>query len=183
MNETVQAARDREKARVSRLLDIVQRLSGDVWTMDSDNGQTHVLARRSSGEAVILCTIFQDALPEEIELIGEAFSNIALLLELRERSITAYAEVQRQLGRKGPVLREGNFAAQAAMLLSEPLFHRFLERHDTGGAIHNRDLADGALKRVLRIKSKTQINTVARAQVAFLQLRSDFEVWKRGVAA
>jgi hypothetical protein len=116
-----------------------------------------------------------DALPEDIELVSGALENVALFLELRRRAVIA---LRRGVSPRG--LRDGDFAANAAMLCAEKLFHRFLERRDSSRAIHNEDHADTVLKKLLGISSKTQINTEARAQMAFLDLRADFDAWKQG---
>lgn len=173
-------ARDREKARVSRLSGIADRCRGDQWEIDTDGGQTHILARRSTGERAVLCTIYADALPDEIELISGALSNTLMFLELRRRAIIALKNgaTPQQKQRPRSELRDGNFAANAAMLCEEPLFHRYLERRDQTRAIHNKDHADTVLKKLIGIKSKTQLNREERAQTAFIDLRTDYQAWK-----
>lgn len=79
-------------------------------------------------------------------------------------------------------LREGDFAASADLLCAEPLFHRFLEMRDKTRAIYNQDHADTVLKSLIGISSKTQLNTDERAQSAFIELRTDFGVWKKRVS-
>lgn len=182
MTTPAQAAREREKAKVHRLADIVERCKGDRWMIDTDGREAHVISRRSTGDSAVLCTIYADALPYEIELISGALENVGMLLELRERAIVAFKHVApaqtRQVQPQRRELRDGNFAANAAMLCEEPLFHRFLERRDQTRAIHNKDHADTVLKKLIGITSKTQLNTQERAQTAFIDLRSDFEAWK-----
>ncbi len=186
MTTGAQGARDREKARVSRLIDIANRCHGDRWEIDIDGKQTNIIAKRSSGEQDVICTISGTASPEEVELISGALENVVLFLELRRRAIIAVKQGQQPSARRAEPrnrLREGDFAANAAMLCAEPHFHRFLERRNRdGGAIHDKEQADAALKRLLVITSKTQLNREERAQVAFIDLRSDFEIWKRGRA-
>ena len=81
-----QEIRDREKARVTRLEDIVGRCKGDKWRFDTDGDQTHIIARRSTGESVILGTLYADALPDEVELLTGALENTVLFLRLRART-------------------------------------------------------------------------------------------------
>lgn len=174
--------RQREKARVARLTDITEHCKGDKWEFDTDGDQKHLIARRSTGERVIIGTLYADALPYEIELILGALENTALFLALRQRAIVALKNGYQPPTNRQPhtQLREGDFAANAAMLCAEPLFHRFLERRDQTRAIHNKDHADTVLKKLIGITSKTQLNREERAQAAFIDLRSDFEAWKGG---
>lgn len=184
MTTGAQAARDREKARVSRLIDIANRSHGDRWAIDIDGGETNVIAQRSSGEQDVICTIYKTASPDEIELISGALENVLMLLDIRRRAIIALKQGQPAQGAQ-PATRmlDGDFAANAAMLCAEPLFHRFLERRDRdGSAIHSKEQADAVLKRLLGITSKTHLNTQERAQTAFIDLRADFQTWKRGRA-
>ncbi|TBN10854.1 hypothetical protein EYC79_18055 [Agrobacterium cavarae] len=183
MTTPAQAAREREKQRVARLEDIVRRAKGDRWSFDVDGKQTHILSLRATGESVVLCTIHDEALPDEIELISGALANIVLLLELRQRAIIALksgrASQPQQPTQQQRQMRDGDFAANAAILCGQPLFHRFLERRARDcRAIHNKDHADKVMKQLIGITSKTQLNKEERAQAAFIDLRSDFEVWK-----
>lgn len=183
MTTTTQVAREHEKQKVARLTDIVRRTNGDRWSFDVDGKQTHILSLRATGESVVLCTIHDEALPDEIELISGALANIVLLLELRQRAIIAVksgrASQPQQPPQQQRQMRDGDFAANAAILCGQPLFHRFLERRArVCGAIHDKDQADKVMKRLIGITSKTQLNKEERAQAAFIDLRSDFDVWK-----
>lgn len=184
MTTGAQAARDREKARVARLIDIANRSHSDRWAIDIDGGETNVIAQRSSGEQDVICTIYRTASPDEIELISGALENVFMLLDIRRRAIIALKQGQPAQGpQQASRMRDGDFAANAAMLCAEPPFHRFLERRDRdGSAIHNQEQADAVLKRLLGITSKTQLNTQERAQTAFIDLRADFQIWKRARA-
>ncbi|WP_421424113.1 hypothetical protein [Agrobacterium rosae] len=187
MTTGAQGARDKEKARVSRLIDIANRCHGDRWEIDFDGQQTNIIAKRSSGEHDVICTISGTAFPEEIEMISGALENVVMLLDIRRRAIIAVKQGQQsqpaQSAQQVRRMRDGDFAANAAMLCAEPIFWRFLERRDRdGSAIHNKEQADAVLKRLIGITSKTQLNTQERAQTAFIDLRADFDIWKRGQA-
>lgn len=181
MTSPAQAALDREKSKVHRLALIADRCFGDAWSTDTDGEQIHILTKRSTGERTVICTIYPDALPDEVALISGALENTVLFLTLRQRAIHALRSGQQQPnhGQRQDRLRDGDFAANAAILCADPDFHRFLEMKDTEGAIYDEKQADAALKRVLRINSKTQLNREARAQTAFVDFRSDFEAYKR----
>ena len=184
MTTQAQADREREKARLTRIAMIADRCNGDRWEIDADGKQRHVVATRSTGDRVILCTIYEDALPDEVDLISGALSDAILFLSLRRRAIAALKNGQsvQMDPRQHYQLRDGDFAANAAMLCAEPLFHRFLERRDQTRAVHNKDHADTVLKKLLGITSKTQLNREERAQTAFIDLRTDFEIWAKRVS-
>ncbi|UXT89793.1 hypothetical protein [Agrobacterium pusense] len=180
-----QEIRDREKARVARLEDIIGRCKGDKWEFDIVDGKTYISARRSTGESVILGLLYADALPDEVELLTGALENTALFLRLRQRAILAFRSGQSAPTGQQPAtrLRDGDFAANAAILCTDPWFHRFLERRQhpaEARAIHNKEHADAVLKSLIGITSKTQLNREERAQAAFIDLRTDFELWKGG---
>ena len=182
-------ARDRERARLARLAGIADRCLNDSWLIDAYGMQRNIVARRSTGEQAVICTIHQAALPDEMDLIAGALENLLMFLELRRRAIATLKE--RQAARPEPAtadencrlrgpMREGDFAANAAMLCVEPLFHRFLESRDPTRDIHDKDHADAALKALIGIASKKQLNSEREAQAAFLDLRADFNLWKEG---
>ncbi len=187
MTTPAQAEREREKARLSRIAMIADRCAGDRWEIDVDGKQTHVVATRSTGDRAILCTIFEDALPDEVDLISGALSDAVLFLSLRRRAIAALKSSHPASSdtQQRQHLREGDFAANAAMLCADPLFHRFLERRQhpaQARAIHNKEHADTVLKTLIGITSKTQLNREERAQAAFIDLRTDFDIWAKRVS-
>ncbi|QTQ84591.1 hypothetical protein J8N08_16615 [Agrobacterium tumefaciens] len=180
MRTPAKITRDYEKARVTRIAGIADRCHGDQWEVAADGGRSHIIAQRATGEHVLVCTIHPEALPDEIELIVGALDNVSLFLTLRQRAIIALKHAYEQ-ARDAPTrmrLREGDFAANAAMLCAEPLFHRYLERRDKTRVIYNKDHADTVLKKLIGITSKKQLNTEERAQKAFLDLRADYQTWK-----
>jgi hypothetical protein len=86
-----------------------------------------VIARCASGEDAVICTIFADALPDEVELISGGSENAAMLLDLRMRAIATVKDLRRQLGQPTETVRDKNYAAQASMLLQNISFQRFWE--------------------------------------------------------
>jgi hypothetical protein len=170
-------ARDQERARLARLADIAERCGRDQWSITAEAREVHITAKRSTGEDAKLCTIHDGALADEIELISGALENVVLFLALRQRAVIAFNELQRQTKPAPHPLKAGDFAANAAILLAKPEFHRFLERRDASRVIHTNEHADTVLKSLLGITSKSQLNTQGQAQGAFIQLRADFEAW------
>lgn len=181
-SQPAQTGRDQERARLARLADVAERCGRDQWSITAEAGEVHITTRRSTGEDAKLCTIHDGALADEIELISGALENVVLFLALRQRAVIAFNELQRET-KPAPLtpephkLKAGDFAANAAMLLAKPEFHRFLERKDASRVIHTNEHADTVLKSLLGITSKSQLNTQGQAQGAFIQLRADFETW------
>lgn len=176
-SQPAQTGRDQERTRLARLIDIAERCGRDQWSLTAEAGEVHITTRRSTGEDAKLCTIHDGALADEIELISGALENVVLFLALRQRAVIAFNELQRQTKPAPRKLKAGDFAANAAMLLAKPEFHRFLERKDASRVIHTNEHADTVLKGLLGITSKSQLNTQGQAQGAFIQLRADFETW------
>jgi hypothetical protein len=71
-----------------------------------------------------------------------------------------------------PEKQGSNLAANAALMVKEPLFQRFLN-------CEHEETADASLKMRLGIKSKSELNTDAAAASRWRDLRAEFEAWKR----
>ncbi|MFB2562446.1 hypothetical protein [Rhizobium sp. IMFF44] len=172
--------RDREKAKVDRLRDIADRLAGDVWHVDADGDRVRLVTRRSTGEDALLLTLHGDALQDEVDLITGALDHLFLFLGLRSRAVETVQSLRAEIERMRRKTAEKDYAAQASMLLSDRGFQRFLESRGAGGQVRDKTAADTRLKSLLAIRSKREINTDDRARQAFLQLRGDYDLWKRG---
>jgi hypothetical protein len=173
------AALAQDKARLMLLAGIADRLKGDVWQIEQDDAGMHLVVRRAKTGRAIVCTIHDQASPDELELLTGALDTLFLLLRTRRRSKVAYEDLQKQI--VGPQnLKDGDFAAEAAILCNKPEFHRFLERRDgtIKHPIHTIDEADESMKRLLGITSKRQLMKEERAQRAFFAMRNDFKTWK-----
>jgi hypothetical protein len=171
-----------ELEAIARFRGIADRLKGDRWTVETDKDGTHLLSFRTSHDEAILATFHRDALRHELDLIAQAVPLLFQFLDMLDRATRRVRHLEIDLERarrpQEPKLREGNFAANAALVCKEPLFHRFLERKDTQGAIFDEQQADAALKRVLHVTSKSKFNTEIKAQSAWLDLRAEFDAWK-----
>ncbi len=167
-----------EQKKVERVRYLLDRLDGDQWVVETDNDLVHLVAFRRMDEATIIATFSKEALSHEIELIALGLDVARLLLDVGERASRIISALRRALGHEERKPREKNYAANAAILCAEPLFHRYLERRDPTRTIHNKDHADTTLKKLIGISSKKQLNTEARAQTAFRDLRADYQAWK-----
>lgn len=168
-----------EKAAIAKFRALGDRLKGDSWTVESDDDGAHLLSFRSSHDTAILASFNEKASREEIDLVVHALPLLFHFLDMLGRATRKIESLEAQLGKRSrpqePILREGDFAANAAMLCDNVEFHRFLEKKDTHGAIFDAKQADAALKRVLHITSKKQLNEEAKPQSAWLDLRNEFE--------
>lgn len=171
---------ERDKAKLEQLAEIARRMEGDWWGMEADGETIKLVARRSTGEDVTLGHFSTDALPDEIELICGAFDLLLLLMRTRARAREEFRELRRQLGQEEKRLREGDFAANAAMHCGERPFQRFLEEASQCGPVRDKLAADTRLKGLLNITSKKQINEDAAAQGRWIAFRGRYEHWMRG---
>lgn len=170
---------ERDKAKLARLADIAQRMAGDGWGMVAADTM-QVTTRRATGEDVVLCVFSADALPDEVELIAGALDDLRLFLRSRERAVQVLGDLRRQLGHEEKRKRDGDFAANAAMLCGVRTFQRFLDEIGAGGAVRDPRAADTRLKFLLRVDSKKQLNDEADAQSRWIDLRGKYEAWMRG---
>jgi hypothetical protein len=180
MNKIVDPARARELKAVDRLRYLSARIEGDVWAFEPRGNNIAVIARRSTGDEALICTLHADALPDERDLICGAAENLAFLLSLIGRASDAVRNLKKQLDAQQTAAVQKKYAAQAAILLSDRTFQRFLEIKGAGGPVRDKAQADTRLKSILAISSKKEIDNDPRAQAAFLHFRKDFEAWKRG---
>lgn len=180
MSNLVDPARAREKKAVERLRYLSARMTGDVWAFEPRGNNIAVISRRSTGDEALVCTLHADALPDERDLICGAAENLAFFLGLLERASNAVRDLRKQVEAQQAAAVQKKYAAQAAMLLSDRTFQRFLEIKGAGGPVRDKTQADTRLKSILAISSKKEIDSDPRAQAAFLQFRKDFEAWKRG---
>lgn len=180
MTGLVDPARARELKAVDRLRYLSARIDGDVWAFEPRGNNIAVIARRSTGDEALICTLHADALPDERDLICGAAENLAFLLGLIGRASDAVRNLKKQLDAQQTAAVRKKYAAQAAILLSDRTFQRFLEIKGAGGLVRDKAQADTRLKSILAISSKKEIDNDPRAQAAFLHFRKDFEAWKRG---
>lgn len=180
MNKLVDPARAREQKAIDRLRYLSVRIEGDAWAFEPRGDNIAVIARRSTGDEALICTLHADALPDERDLICGAAENLAFLLRLIGRASDAVRNLKKQVEAQQAATVRKKYPAQAAMLLSDRIFQRFLEIKGAGGPVRDKTQADTRLKSILAISSKKEIDSDPRAQAAFLHFRKDFEAWKRG---
>lgn len=174
-------ALEKDKAALSRLADIGERMAGDRWGMVADGDSMRVTSFRGDGKEVTICILTPAALPDEIDLIAGALDDLRLFARSRARAADAFRALRDQVAGGGsPRLREGDFAANAAMLCGERTFQRFLEETGRGGAVRDKESADKILKERLGIASKSRLNDDLAAQAGWIDLRGQYQAWMRG---
>lgn len=171
--------RDREKARLIRYRDIADRLAGDGWELDVADGVTRIIARRSSGESVALCTFHSDALAHELELLVGAADLLTFFLALQDRAAAAVRDLRNQLDRRERANRP--LSQVAAILCGKRTFQRFLEsKGGLGGEVDSTTAADTRLKSLLSIDSKKRLDDDPTSAERFRRLRQDYDSFMRG---
>lgn len=171
---------EKDKAAFSRLADIAERMQDDRWGMVADGDGIRVTSFRGDGGEVTVCILTAEALPDEIDLVAGALDDLRLFVRSRERAKEEFRALRGQGSGGAPRLRDGDFAANAAMLCAERTFQRFLEETCAGGAVRDKDAADKRLKEHLGITSKRQLNDDLAAQASWIDLRSRYQAWMRG---
>lgn len=180
MMPLVDPARAREKKAVERLRYLSARMEGDVWVSEPRGNNIAVIARRSTGDEALVCTLHADALPDERDLICGAPETLVFFLGLLDRASNAVRDLRKEVEALQAAAVKKTLSQDAGMLLCDRAFQRFLEIKGAGGPVRDKGQADTRLKSILAISSKKEIDNDPRAQAAFLHFRKDFYAWKRG---
>ena len=171
---------DAEKRMLGRLIGYHDDLAGYVWSMEGDDGGTHIIAYREDGEVERIATIHKAARAEEIEVLCRALETLRFTLGMIGRAKTRIRELVASSGGAEKPADARNFAFIAKSLCEQHRFWRFLEHREPLGRIDSERAADTRLKGLLAIQSKADLNRDEKARAAFLSLRADFYRWKKG---
>ncbi|KAB2681782.1 hypothetical protein [Brucella tritici] len=165
-----------EAMELHRIRNKLAGLSGQKWYRSADDRGQFVEARTSVGELNEIARFHPGALPEEIDFVVGAPEMVAFLLRLVDRAI---AKARKEAPRQQNHSKRKDFAAEAAMKCDQASFRIYLEeRHGAEGPL-TADTAADALRAVLRIKSRKELNSDAAAADRWSDLRADFEAWLR----
>jgi len=188
--------RQAEGRKLRRLCDLADRIAGDAWQIESDPQGMRIFVQRFDGSGAVICGFSRHANNDEITLVSEALDTVTFLLPLIARAssrIRSQDAVIAQLRAELAALQAApdeardhkpkDYSAQASMLLTSPKFQRFLSEKQHGEVIDSKEAADLALKALLAIESKKQINTEDGARQRWLDLRAEFSAWEMGVLA
>lgn len=170
-----------ERRMLGRLIGYHDDLNGYVWSMESDDGGTHIIAYREDGEVERIATIHKAARAEEIEVLCRALETLRFTLGMINRAKAKIREmISAGADAESRPQRETNYGFMAKSLCEKRLFWRFLEYREPLGRIESERAADTRLKGLLAIQSKADLNRDEKARAAFLSLRADYYRWKKG---
>lgn len=186
-----------EVSRLRRYRAIADPIAADEWTLEHGFGKQWISSRRFDGTDVVICEITGHARRDEINLLAAALDTLTFFLPMFDRAAARTRELMAHVDRLEAELaamkgdghapaapaadRPKDYAAQASMLLVNPVFQRFLSEQRDGEVVDDKDTADAALKALLGIESKKQINAEDAARAAFLDLRARFSAFERGI--
>ena len=194
-------SRAAETSRLRRLTDLADRVAADEWSLDTYDGGARVYVKRFNGRHGVICTFSRLATDDDVTLISGALDHLTFLLPIIARAARRFRDQEATIAELRAALDEleasvarlestgpdpassdkpKDYAAQASMLLVDRVFQRFLSEHFHGEVIDTKDAADAALKSLIGIDSKKQINVEEVARAAFLDLRARFSAWKTG---
>lgn len=162
--------------QLRKIKDRYRALDGARWQLCCVDNRTFVEAKTRNGELIEIANFHPGATPDEIDFLVSAPDMVGFLLGLVDRAIAASRKA-RPVQQKQRVSKD--FAAEAAMKCDQASFRIYLEeRHGAEGPL-TADTAADALRAILRIKSRKELNSDAAAADRWSDLRADFEVWLR----
>jgi hypothetical protein len=182
-----------ENRKLKNLFALSDRIAGDVWQFESDRNSRWIEVRRAMGGQCVVLDFTRDATRDDIELVTDALDNLTFLLALVARAAARVreqaAEIDSLKGRlaslqgaadapQGDPKKPPDHAAQASILLAKPAFWRFLAEKRDGEVVDDRDTADAALKALIGIASKKEINADDGARARWRDLAAEFSAWE-----
>lgn len=174
--------------RLSAIRRRLDRLDpGSAWQIGYE-GKARVIV---SNDGAVLFSVTDAASSDDHEIASGAPEDLAFLLDLVDRATVKVRELQGALTafRNANPLRgeekgaSKNYAAEAAIKLTDLHFRQFLRHHPdaqpVGGASADRDpvqIATDRLRAILGVSSRAQLNTEPAAAQRWLDLRDE---WNR----
>jgi len=186
--------RQTEGRKLRRLCDLADRIAGDAWQIESDHQGMRIFVQRFDGSGAVICGFTRHANNDEITLVSEALDTLTFLLPLIARASSrirdqdaVIAQLRAELAARHAAPDETrdhkpkDYSAQASMLLTKPKFQLFLSEKSDGEVIETKEAADLALKALLAIDSKKQINAEEGARQRWLDLRAEYSAWELAI--
>lgn len=107
--------------------------------------------------------------PENYRVLGEPDINTSQWFGIAALNVSESAPTPKDNG--------SNLAANAALLLRNPLFQRFLES-EYGMTTISAEASNITVKHILKIDSKSVLNQDPQKAAQWRDLRAEFEAWK-----
>jgi len=188
-----------ERSRLQRLINLADRIAADEWRLERSNrGERWIVSSRFDGSEHVICDLTRYARNDEVTLLSEALDQLTFFLPLFDRAAKRTRHLASEVARLEQELaalkgaaptenerneqspgRQKDYAAQASMLLVDPVFQRFLSEIRDGEVVDDKEAADVALKTELGITSKKQLNTDAAAAALWLDFHAKYQGWMR----
>ncbi len=163
-----------EVAKIEKASDDLAKVGRD-WYVEA-NGAGMVLYARDpiDNEPRRIADLPADLPYPFMNFLMHAADNLAHALDMLARCRRAYREIA------GPPQDSTDYARQCGMRCNEPAFQRFL--HEVKG----QDVSDAvrvasAVRYLLKIDSRTELNTDAGARERWLKLLGEFKMWMKVV--
>lgn len=109
--------------------------------------------------------------PDAYRVLGEPNIDISQWFAIAKMNAAEPAPTPQQQG--------SNLAANAALMLKDTLFQRFMAETRTRHGVPPEGNVDEALKDHLNIASKSELNTNPAAAARWRDLRAEFDAWTR----
>lgn len=172
---------------VRQIRDRLERASSQ-WMFETSGSTTKLTAiDHGTEDPQPVCEFLSGHNPADPEFLACAHQDITSLLQIIDRATAAYRKLQAAFQPKEKAANTPkDYAANAAIATGNPKFRRYL-REAHGQDIPNdaeehiqKQAADDAVRKLLNITSRKELNTDKAAKQRWLDLNADFWRWNDG---
>ncbi|MDI7924563.1 hypothetical protein [Ferirhizobium litorale] len=161
-------------------------LASPEWVrlFDTNAKRPQIAVRDSEiGDVLPIATVARNAPHDDEELLFNApyYLRAAILVAEQAFAVirTQRATIERLEGEVNAVAEAKDFAANCAMLCTEPAFKKFLEeRHGLARPLTDQKVAT-RVRSILAVGSRSELNSDPAAAERWKALRADYDAWKR----
>ncbi|EPE99502.1 hypothetical protein [Rhizobium grahamii] len=164
-------------------------LASEAWSESynlRDQRAEICIVDRQTGEVVPIALLTRDCSYDDRRLMMKAPLLIRALLTLLDAAFAEIRKLKPPEDPRGAEPRqeksdEPNYAANCAMMCKEPAFRRFLFEEKELPAMDEDNVVAKHVRYLLKVDSRSHINTDANARKLWLKLRAEFESWMKEV--
>ncbi len=169
-----------DSERLASIRDRLAAIAPARWALAHDADGAFVEAHGPMGELLPVARFHPGASTDEMAFCAEAPETVTWLVGLVDRATRRIRELTGQASTAGkPAKPDKDYAAEAAMKCAEPAFKRFLaERHGLDSPATDERVAQH-LRGILGVTSRRELNHADAAASRWVQLRGEFEAWRR----